>query len=266
MSSSHINEPDAVNASVELFDVDRFAFLLDVDGTLLDIACTPQGVTVPPDLPRDLEQLNALAGGAVALVSGRTLDDLDNLFGPLALTMIGGHGAERRTWRNGRLHETRDPPLGAELRRRVADVATIDSRLLAEDKGYSVALHFRLAPEKERAVREAIAALKPILEASRLEILHGKAVIEIRRPGVDKGAAISALMHEAPFRGRRPLYIGDDATDDDAFVVLPEFQGIAIFVGPEREGALRRFDSPAEVRRWLAALDRHYNRRTASVT
>jgi trehalose 6-phosphate phosphatase len=252
-------------AQVELFDPSRYAFLFDVDGTLLDIAPTPQSVHVPAELRQDLRRLNALAGGATALVSGRTLDELDRLFGPLDVTLVGGHGAEIRS-RHGQPQLYREPPIDAGIRRRLADIHEIDSRLLIEDKGYSVAIHYRLAPEQERAVREAVAALDPALAAQRLEVLQGKAVIEVRRPGADKGAAIRALMAQPPFSGRRPVYVGDDVTDEDAFAVLPEFGGIPVSVGRKFPGVARRFEEPAQVRSWIAAVCRHYDQLRASVT
>jgi trehalose 6-phosphate phosphatase len=250
---------------VELFDPSRYAFLFDVDGTLLDIAPTPQSVHVPAELRQDLRRLNALAGGAIALVSGRTLDELDRLFGPLDVTLVGGHGAEIRS-RRGQPQLYREPPIDAGTRRRLADIQEIDSRLLIEDKGYSVAIHYRLAPEQEDAVREAVAALDPALVAQRLQVLEGKAVIEVRRPGADKGAALRALMAQAPFSGRRPIYIGDDVTDADAFAVLPELGGVPIAVGRTFPGVVRGFEAPAEVRRWIAAVCRRYDEPAASVT
>jgi trehalose 6-phosphate phosphatase len=245
---------NAAHAPVELFDPRRFAFLLDVDGTLVEIAPTPRSVQVPPSLRRDLERLATLTDGATALVSGRSLDELDRLFGPLQLTMVGGHGAEIRFWRDGHANVQSAPPLGTSLRARLAAIEAIDSRLIVEDKGYSVALHYRRAPEREAAVRKAVAALEPEISAQDLEILDGKAVIEIKRPDIDKGTGVRALLAQAPFLRRRPVYIGDDITDEDAFAVLPEFDGIAISVGRSIVGVTRRFDGPPAVRRWIAEL------------
>ena len=140
-------------------DLDRLAILLDVDGTILDLAPTPQSVRVPPALPKALARLSRRVDGALAFVSGRKIDDLDRLFAPLQLPAIGGHGAELRL--NGRA--PRDPPraslLDSTLKRQLAGIATVAPGVLAEDKGYSLALHYRLAPEQETIVRDAAAAV-----------------------------------------------------------------------------------------------------------
>jgi trehalose 6-phosphate phosphatase len=264
MRSKDIVQADAGGMPVELFDPQRFALLFDVDGTLLDIAPKPQAVRVPPDLRRHLEQISALADGAVALVSGRPLGDLDRLFELPKLAAVGGHGAEIRTWLDGRPQYRREPPLEEGIRYKLAAIQAIDSRLIIEDKGYSVALHYRLAPEREQAVRDAVARLGGTLSFQGLEVLHGKAVIEVRRPGIDKGSAVRALMAKAPFKGRRPVYIGDDVTDEDAFAALPDFEGIAISVGRKLDGVAHYFDSPSDVRRWIAELCEQNNRSGAS--
>jgi len=240
----------------DLFDPKIFAFLLDVDGTLLDIAPTPQSVRVPDTLPRHLQQLAALTGGATALVSGRPLRDLDRLFGPLPLALIGGHGAELRVWRGGAAEEQRAAPLDEWIRQRCSEVAATDKNILIEDKGYSIALHYRLAPECEQAVTDSADAILEQAPEGELEILHGKAVVEIKRAGLNKGSGIRRLMAQAPFAGRRPVYVGDDVTDEDAFAVMPEFRGLALSVGRTVSGAERRFETPEDVRQWIARICR----------
>ncbi len=254
----------ATSAPVEFFDPRRFAFLFDIDGTLLEIAATPSSVHVPSSLRRNLERLAILSDGATALVSGRSLKDLDRLFGALQLTMVGGHGAEIRVWQNGQADVKTAPPLSTRLRARLAAIEAIDSRLLVEDKGYSMALHYRRAPEREAAVRKAVAALEPEIAAEDLEILNGKAVIEIKRPDSDKGTSVRALMAQPPFSQRRPIYVGDDITDEDAFAALPEFDGIGISVGRTVVGVTRCFDHPAAVRQWIAELLSTHDRSDAS--
>src|SRR5258708_23448943 len=135
-------------------DLQRHAFLLDVDGTLVDIAATPHAVKVPPSLRRVLARLMERTNGAVALVSGRSVDDLDLLFDPLLLAVIGGHGAEFRLINGADLRMRDAPPLESELRRRLCAIA--GGGVLAEDNGYAGALHYRLAPEKEKIVRDAV--------------------------------------------------------------------------------------------------------------
>jgi len=237
-------------------DAATFAFLLDVDGTLLDIAPTPQSVRVPDTLLRHLQQLATLTGGATALVSGRPLHDLDRLFGPVQLALVGGHGAELRIWRDGAAEEQRAAPLDAWIRQQCFEVAAGNKNILIEDKGYSIALHYRLAPEWELAVKDAAEAILKQAPEEELEILHGKAVVEIKRAGLNKGSGIRRLMAHAPFSGRRPVYIGDDVTDEDAFAVMPEFEGVALSVGRTVDGAERRFETPEDVRQWIARICR----------
>jgi trehalose 6-phosphate phosphatase len=228
------------------------ALLLDVDGTLIDIAPRPHEAHVPDDLRHSLWQLNERTGGALALVSGRPLRDVDALFAPLLLSATGGHGAELRVLAHDRVEQWTAPLLDEALRARICALA--DGGILVEDKGYSLAVHFRLAPEKEAFVRAALAAERDALPAGTIEMLNGKAMIEFKQPGLSKGTGVRALMNHAPFAGRRPVFIGDDVTDEDAAAVMPEFGGIAYAVGREFPGARRMFESPAEVRRWLARL------------
>ena len=233
-------------------DLRSCALLLDVDGTLVDIAPTPGQVLVPSLLRRTLGRLMERTGGAIALVSGRSIADLDRMFEPLRLTAVGGHGAELRLldgsgaqWRNA-------PALGADLKRRLLAIA--GSGVLVEDKGYAVALHYRLAPEKEEMVRDAVAAACADPGAGPLEILPGKAVIEIKPAGFNKGTGVRDLMSRAPFAGRTPIFIGDDTTDETVFAIMPDFDGLGISVGRQVAGAINHFDTPADVRAWLESL------------
>jgi trehalose 6-phosphate phosphatase len=238
-------QPDAIDLSAN-------ALLLDVDGTLLDMAPRPDEVHVPDDLRRTLWQLDERSGGAVALVSGRPLRDVDALFAPLLLSATGGHGAEVRVLTGERIEQWTAPMLDEALRARVRALA--GDGVLVEDKGYSLAVHFRLAPDKEAAVRAALAAEREALPANAVEMLDGKAMVEFKQPGFNKGTGVRALMDHAPFAGRRPIFIGDDVTDEDAAAVMPEFGGIAYAVGRDIAGATRMFENPAEVRRWLSAI------------
>jgi trehalose 6-phosphate phosphatase len=257
MPQQQVAVSDAPDVPAEPFAADRFAFLFDVDGTLIDIAATPQAVHVPPDLLRNLDRLNTLSGGATALVSGRPIADLTHLFAPLAIALIGGHGAEFRV-RSGNVMVVRQstPPLDETIRKRIAEFKAIDPRLIIEDKGYSIAVHYRLAPDKEQLVLDAIAALDAQIVARQIEVLRGKAVVELKRKGLNKGTGVRALMAQPPFQGRRPVYVGDDVTDEDAFAVMPEFDGVPISVGRTVKGIAHRFDDPAQVREWIADLCR----------
>jgi trehalose 6-phosphate phosphatase len=233
-------------------DLGKTAFLLDVDGTIIDIARTPRDVRVPDSLRRVLARLIARTDGAVALVSGRPLGDLDLLFAPLRLTAVGGHGAEFRLI-HGTTMEGRDaPPLDPELRRRLAAIA--GSGVLVEDKGYAVALHYRLAPERETSVRQEVAKICAGPWPVPLEILPGKAVVEIKHAEFTKATGVRELMRHPPFAGRRPIFIGDDTTDESVFAIMPELDGLAVSVGRKVAGVVHHFDTPASVRGWLERI------------
>jgi len=234
-------------------DFDGLAILLDVDGTILDIAATPQKVEVPTHLLQTLTALRHRTGGALAFVSGRPLSDLDRIFFPLKLPAIGGHGAELRAPGESRRERARLSPLAPSLKCELAAIAKIDSRIVVEDKDYSLALHYRLAPDKEQVIRksaERICARAP----DALELLPGKSMIEIKQAGFDKASAVRELMAYPPFSGRRPVFIGDDVTDQAVFSAMPEFGGIAISVGEHCAVAGYSFARPADVRRWLEEL------------
>lgn len=248
------SHPVVETLPVEPLTLREVAILLDVDGTIVDLAATPQSVWVPPSLRDTLAKLWQRTDGALALVSGRRLADLDLMFAPLRLPAIGGHGAEMRPTADGGTVERRGKPLDRRLKRRFADIAKIGPGILVEDKDYAVALHYRLAPEKEKEVREAVAAICAEAGGKLLEVLPGKSVIEVKSPGFNKGLAVSELMTYPPFCGRRPLFVGDDATDEAAFAVLPDFSGIGISVGREAPGAVGHFDTPADVRAWLERI------------
>jgi len=235
-------------------DLRQTALLLDVDGTIVDIAPTPREVFVSASLRGTLERLLGLAGGALALVSGRPLKELDLLFAPLLLPMVGGHGAEIRLTPEAPVQRASARPLGQQLKRRLAMIAALGPGIILEDKEYSLAIHYRLAPDKETIIRDAVLEACEALAPSAVEVLPGKFVFEIKSAGFDKGTAVRELMHQPPFKGRRPIFIGDDTTDEAAFAVLPEFDGTAISVGRRIAGAAAHFDNPSDVRSWLAQI------------
>jgi trehalose 6-phosphate phosphatase len=251
-----VNEAAAANdAALTAFtrlDPEKIALLLDVDGTLIDIAPTPQEVHVAEDLCRSLDRLSALTGGALALVSGRPIADLDGLFAPLKLAAIGGHGAEMRLADGARVSEV--APLPEPMRARLREVAASGPGILIEDKGYSLALHYRKAPHEEERLRRHIAAVRTEFPGEALEVLPGKALFEVKRPGIDKGRAVRVLMTHAPFVGRRPVFIGDDVTDETVFAILPALGGIGFSVHRHFAGLAGIFASPEQVRRALRAL------------
>lgn len=234
------------------FDLDQIALLLDVDGTLLDIAPTPGSVHVPGDLRATLGELVTCDDCAVALVSGRPVAQLDAIFSPLRLAAIGCHGAEMRALPGASL-QTRVPFCG-EIKQRLARAAARFPSVLFEDKTYSVAIHYRNAPVRESDIMVAIKAAMG--NDPFLELLPGKAVIEIKPSGYDKGTACVELLQRPPYAGRRPVFLGDDVTDEAAFAVLPAFNGIGISVGREMPGARYLLQTPKAVRAWLKALIR----------
>jgi trehalose 6-phosphate phosphatase len=230
------------------------AVLLDIDGTILDIAPTPGEVIVPQSLRQTLTRLSRKTGGALALVSGRSLGNIDGLFAPLRLPAIGGHGAEIRLSADEATESERAHVLDSALRERLAELAVDAPGVLVEDKGYSMAVHYRLAPEQEGRVKEAVAAIKADWPKEPIEVLPGKSVVEIKPASFHKGAAIRELMQHKPFAGRRPIFVGDDITDESAFAVMPEFDGMGFSVGRRAPGTAYCFAAPSDVRRWLERL------------
>lgn len=235
-------------------DIGKVAILLDVDGTLLDIAPTPDAVHVPATLRKTLATLQQRTGGALALVSGRPLRSIDLLFAPLRLSAVGGHGAEIRTSPEATIEGRKRPLLDPEIRKKLLAIGSKVPGIIVEDKDYSVALHYRLVPDKQEAVEDALAVVYDELPPGSVEILHGKRVIEIKKAGFNKGTGLRDLMAHPPFAGRRPIFVGDDKTDEAAFAVVPEYDGLAISVGRQVSGVAEHFEAPSDVRRWLHDL------------
>jgi trehalose 6-phosphate phosphatase len=238
-------------------DLDQLAILLDVDGTLLDFAPTPREVFVSHALRETLTRLYERTGGALAFVSGRPVNELDLIFSPLQLPAIGGHGAELRARPGDTPEAPRLPPLDPKVKRRFAAIAELGPGIVLEDKGYSLALHYRLAPQKERAVRDAALKIWEELDTASIEILPGKLVVEIKQTGTTKATAVRELMGVAPFAGRRPIFIGDDVTDLSVFEIMPELDGIGVSVGRTVPGIKACFERPTDVRHWLEQLSRN---------
>jgi trehalose 6-phosphate phosphatase len=237
-------------------DLGQLAVLLDVDGTLLDLAPTPREVFVSHALRDTLARLWQRTGGAVAFVSGRPVSELDLIFSPLQLPAIGGHGAELRTVAGAAPEAPRLPPLDPNVKRQFAAIAESGPGIILEDKGYSLALHYRLAPDKERVVREAAAKVCAGVETPAIELLPGKLVVEIKQSGFTKATAVRELMTYPPFAERRPIFIGDDVTDLGVFEILPDFDGIGISVGRKVPGVAACLEQPTDVRRWLEQISR----------
>jgi trehalose 6-phosphate phosphatase len=241
---------DDASAAFAKLDLTRIALLLDVDGTLIDLAPSPFAVDVPQSLKQTLHTLSEKT--ALALVSGRPIRDLDKLFAPLELPAIGGHGAETRLRAGDAPQRIAD--LDINLRRRLIAAVTCNPALEYEDKGYSVALHFRRAPEEEPRIVAHVDAALAAFPGEDAEVLPGKLMLEIKRRGISKGNAVRALMQRTPFAGRTPVFIGDDVTDESVFAVMPELGGMSFSVGREFAGVRHVFATPADVRHVLAHM------------
>jgi len=235
-------------------DSDKLAVFLDVDGTLLDIRQTPQAVAPPTGLTAVLGAAHQALSGALALVSGRPLADLDRLFAPLVLPAAGLHGLEMRLCGAGAVRRTQaDPNLVAEAAR-LRDALAPLSGVLVEDKGRSVAIHYRQAPAAKAEVAAAARAVAERLGAA-YHVLAGKMVCEIKPKSMNKGHAVEIFMAEPPYAGRHPVYVGDDVTDEDAFAVVNRLGGMSVRVGNDAPTEARAAIADTEVLRdWLAAL------------
>jgi trehalose 6-phosphate phosphatase len=232
-----------------------YAFFLDVDGTLLEMAPTPDLVRVDAGVLTLLEGLREAAGGALALVSGRTVTDMDRLFAPLQLPAAGQHGAERRDAAGVR----RGPGPGLEQLERVrasvtAWAAGIDG-LLVEDKGICLAVHFRQAPHLEELVYRRLGEFIA-LAGGALSLQPGRMVLEAKPVDRNKGSAVGQFMAEAPFAGRIPLFVGDDLTDEDGFAAARRLGGHAVKVGEGDSIASWRLPDVDAVRNWLGGIAR----------
>ncbi|MCY1259411.1 trehalose-phosphatase [compost metagenome] len=230
------------------------ALFLDVDGTLLDIADTPDAVQVPRELSAALEILHQRLGGALALVSGRPVDDLDRLFSPLLLPACGCHGAHWRARADAMLREETEAVIDAALRGRLHALARAHPGVLTEDKGSSFALHYRAAPDAGDSLAAALGSLLGEPGNAGLHLLPGKMVFEVIAHGCDKALAIRRFLGITPFAGRRPLFIGDDLTDEPAVALMPAIGGLGLSVGRLLPGARAAFADAAAVRSALIHL------------
>ena len=229
-----------------------WCLFLDVDGTLIDFTETPLETFADANLKLLLGDVAERLNGAVALVSGRSIGYLDALFAPLRLPAAGLHGVERRK-ASGEMHGASF--VDAQLdRARAAFKALVLAHpgTLLEDKGRTIALHFRLAPNAEAAVLATVRSAAAQLGAN-YHIQGGNMMLEIKPRGFTKAAAINAFMREPPFSGRRPVFVGDDLTDQDGFKAVQDQGGISVAVGDRVHGQFRAAD-PAAVRAWLETI------------
>jgi trehalose 6-phosphate phosphatase len=231
----------------------EYAFFFDFDGTLVELAPTPDGVFVPPDVPALLSELRTLTNGAVAVVSGRGIGSIDGFLNMPDLPIAGLHGAERRD-ANGDTQRTgfNDDRL-LRMEQVLAGVVNENPGMLLEIKGASLALHYRNAADREPVARAATARLVADFPGAYV-LQPGKMVYEIKPKDVDKGRALRAFLDEPPFAGRKPVFAGDDLTDEKAFAVANETGGVSIKVGGGDTIARTRLDSVSALHEWLAAV------------
>ena len=231
-----------------------WALFLDFDGTLVDFAPRPDEVRPAPGLASVLGRAAEALGGALAVVTGRPIREIDHWLDARVVAVAGVHGAERRS-ADGRVAPSAgaSPPPGeaARARARLAAVADAHRGVAFEDKGSAFALHYRAAPERREACVDAVKAL----ESPAFEVLGGAAVVELRSRGVHKGAAIVAFMAEPPFAGRTPVFAGDDVTDEDGFRAVNDMGGVSVLAGPARPtGARHRLPDVGSVIAWLRGI------------
>jgi trehalose 6-phosphate phosphatase len=243
-----------MTAAPPIFALDEIALFLDFDGTLAELAPQPEAVIVPSDLPPLLQRLHDRMDGAIAIVSGRPIAEVDGFLSPLRLPASGAHGAEFRNTASGEIRVVGahlSDPLRAQI---LAIVGALQARwpgLRTEDKGTSFAVHYRQAPEAEADLRAALEALD---FTNGWQLLTGHRVFEIKARGWHKGTAIRRLMEGTGFAGRRPIVVGDDLTDLDGIAAATALGGGGVAVGGLEAELAWALPDPAAVRAWLRTL------------
>lgn len=232
----------------------HWAFFLDVDGTLIELAETPEKARVDASIQTTLRRLSDAFGGAIALVSGRPIETIDRLFKPLHLPVAGLHGIEVRNSKGETYREADNGPALDTIRETLKRFAEKSPGVLLEDKGATLALHYRQAPDMEAPAKALLSGLLAEQDDT-YHCLHGKMVFEIKPSATHKGTAVERLLAEAPFAGRLPVFVGDDITDEDGFAAVNRLGGHSIRVGENgTTAATYRIGSVAALRAWLATL------------
>ncbi|MDY8108567.1 trehalose-phosphatase [Fulvimarina sp. 2208YS6-2-32] len=238
-----------------LIDPTAHAIFLDFDGTLSELVDDPASVALPEGTLEPLMRLQKACGGALAIVSGRRIGDLDGFLSPMRFAAAGVHGLERRATPDG---ETERLMTEAELdpvREAFASLVRDHPRLRLEDKGLALVLHYRTAPDLEEVARRA--ASEAVGDRGDLLVMHGDNIVEVHPAGMDKGKALADMMERAPFKGRTPLYAGDDTTDEYALDVVRRRGGVSVKVGAKDSVAAFRLTDVAAVHRWIAQSIRY---------
>ena len=226
------------------------AWFLDVDGTLAELVDSPDEVAVHPDTVRLIEQLHSRSHGALALVSGRPLSDIDRLLPGTNYAAAGQHGFERRNAQGNVTRAGARSPALTRAHETLVDLVSQHPGLRLEVKGHSLALHYRQAPRLASFVHRTMRALRDTLDET-FQLQPGKRVLELLPKGIDKGSAVAAFLEEPPFVGRTPVFVGDDLTDEHAFAIVNARGGYSVKVGAGRTLARYRLADVAAVRQWL---------------
>jgi trehalose 6-phosphate phosphatase len=229
----------------------QLALFLDVDGTLLDLAARPEEVVTPAGLVATLAVAERKLAGALALISGRPIDDIDRLFAPLRLRVSGVHGAETRFDPDASTARTSAADLPQSLLAALRHAVEPFPGVFVENKRFSFTVHYRLAPSAERPLRNIVKQVVNSLPIA-VDMMDAHYAIEIKSPSFDKGGAIAAFLSMPTFGGRTPIFVGDDTTDESGFALVSARGGFAYSVGRPRPGAVNAFSEPRAVREWLA--------------
>ncbi len=233
---------------------DQTCLFFDVDGSLVDIAPRPEAVVVPPSLLDDLERASRVVDGALALVSGRSIAQLDELFFPSRFRASGVHGAEMRFEPDDAIVHPGGDVIPDAVWTDLNAVLTDYPGAFAENKAFSYAVHYRSVPHIGDELTAKLRALVDRHATLNLGLMPGHYVVELKRPTFNKGLAIMAFLGHPRFAGRRPVFIGDDVTDQPGFAAAVEHGGDAFSVGPRLPGTTGTFASPSDVRRWIAQI------------
>ncbi len=230
----------------------EWALFLDFDGTLVEFAATPDAVVVPRKVHSMLSACADALDGAVAVVSGRPIATLDALLAPLRLPSAGLHGLEVRMPDGNVEHADSGASDLADLRTRLLSLAREDDRLVLEDKKSSLALHYRRAPERESELRALVSDAADRYRGHH--VLHGKMIVEVKPARINKGDAVGRFLESSPFAGRRPIFAGDDLTDEDGFAAVNRLGGVSVKVGEGESRADWRVPDVDALLDWLAAI------------
>ncbi len=232
-------------------DPQRHAVFLDFDGTLVELVDDPQAVAIEPAALDRLEVLQAELAGALAVVSGRRIADLDRFLAPMRFAAAGVHGLERRVRPGDEIERLAGPETLDDVRKRLERPLRDNPRLTLEDKGTALVLHYRTARDLKGVAEQAMA--KATAGRHDLAVMNGDNIVEVHPAGMDKGQALAAMMKDAPFAGRVPIYVGDDTTDEFALEHVRDAGGVSIKVGDKQSVADFRLADVAAVHRWLTA-------------